>query len=196
MDMELIKSSRVSYFYDDIKTPSIDNEYLKAFDFFYNFNRYYNEDKYIEHTLSILDEIKNKEQYIISEFYKKSDKNKLCLFKDKGYRKDLNNAIYNESIDKHSLLSLIRFYYFLPKENIKYNLYIRNNIFVLDIRNKKNVLLQLRFLDNGNVDFLSLDEDPIAEDDCKTYVLKGTFSTSEYLDKSYKIKRLLNILYE
>lgn len=194
--MELIKSGKTLFVNKEIKTSNISDNNLECFyvsDYFYPS---YNKDEYFSNISAILEKIENNKKYIISKFYLSSDKNKLCLFKNKSDRIYFNKAIDNNELDICSLLGFIRFYDFLPKINTKYSWRIKENILILDIKNKSNVLLQLRFLDNGNVDFLSLDEDPIAEDDYKTYVLKGTFSTSEYLDKSYKIKRLLNILYE
>ena len=192
--MELIKSNKILFQDNEINTFNINNASLECF--FSMERSRFDEEKYQNDLSSMLGLIYKKEKYIISRFYVKSDRNKLCLFKDKSKRQYLNDALYKNEINTCSLLSFIRFYYFLPKINRKYSLTIKNNIFILDIKNANNVLLQLRFLSNGNVDFLSFDEDPISKDDHKTYVIKGSFSTSEYLDKSYKINRLLNILYE
>ena len=194
--MELIELRKVIFHDNEINTFSI-NDY--SLEYFFIMKQYYSnfdKEKYQSNLSSMLNFINKKEKHIISRFYVKSDKNRLRLFKDKSKRQFLNEAFYNNEIDTCSLLSLLRFYDFLPKINRKYSLHIKNNIFVLDIKNTNNILLQLRFLNNGNVDFLSLDEDSISEDDHKTYVIKGSFSTSEYIDKSYKINRLLNILYE
>lgn len=194
--MELIKLEKTLFINKEIKISNLSNGNLECFyvsDFFYPS---YDKDEYLKKLSPILIGIQNKKKYIISEFYFRSDKHKLCLFKNKSDRIYFNEAIYNDKLDISSLLSFIRFYDFLPNVNVKYSWRVKGNIIILDIKNINNVLLQLRFLENGNIDFLSLDEDPIAKDDYKTYVLKGTFSTSEYLDKSYKIKRLLNILYE
>lgn len=59
---------------------------------------------------------------------------------------------------------------------------------------KNNINLVINFNSNYLIDFFSYDNDKSVENDKLIYSMKGTFSSSSNLRKSYKIERLLSIL--
>lgn len=61
---------------------------------------------------------------------------------------------------------------------------------------KNNINLVINFNSNYLIDFFSYDNDERAVNDKLIYSMKGTFSSSSDLRKSYKIERLLSILGE
>ncbi|HAV4458078.1 TPA: hypothetical protein R7Q74_002656 [Acinetobacter baumannii] len=59
---------------------------------------------------------------------------------------------------------------------------------------KNNINLVINFNNNYLIDFFSYDNDPDTVNDKLIYSMKGTFSSSSNLKKSYKIERLLSVL--
>lgn len=105
-------------------------------------------------------------------------------------------------LEKRSFVNFLRYYkelYELSKLNyiiFSKFLVIDNGILMLEINNKfENITLELKFLTNGKVDFLSMDNDKIEENEKQCYIMRGTLSTSTKLRKSYKMKRLLNVIH-
>lgn len=106
------------------------------------------------------------------------------------------------ALEKRSFVNFLRYYkelYELSKLNyiiFSKFLVIDNGILMLEINNKfENITLELKFLTNGKVDFLSMDNDKIEENEKQCYIMRGTLSTSTKLRKSYKMKRLLNVIH-
>ncbi len=106
------------------------------------------------------------------------------------------------ALEKRSFINFLRYYkelYELSKLNyiiFSKFLVIDNGILMLEINNKfENITLELKFLTNGKVDFLSMDNDKIEENEKQCYIMRGTLSTSTKLRKSYKMKRLLNVIH-
>lgn len=105
-------------------------------------------------------------------------------------------------LEKRSFVNFLRYYkelYELSRLNyiiFSKFLVIDNGILMLEINNKfENITLELKFLTNGKVDFLSMDNDKIEENEKQCYIMRGTLSTSTKLRKSYKMKRLLNVIH-
>ena len=93
------------------------------------------------------------------------------------------------------LLIFLRYYkelYELSKLNyiiFSKFLVIDNGILMLEINNKfENITLELKFLTNGKVDFLSMDNDKIEENEKQCYIMRGTLSTSTKLRNLIKWK--------
>lgn len=74
----------------------------------------------------------------------------------------------------------------------KYHLNVNKGIISLRFETT-NFSLLLTFLNNGKVSFLSLDRD-FSNDKSLCYIFEGELSTSNLVNKSWKINRLLTIL--
>lgn len=92
-----------------------------------------------------------------------------------------------------SFINLVRYYPILIKYISKdnYNVSILDEIIRLRIF-RKNVNLILHFRSDFLIDFYSYDND-VDKDEKLVYTMKGTFSSSSKIRKSYKIERLLSL---
>lgn len=106
----------------------------------------------------------------------------------------LLSLIENEDVDNKSFINLIRHF---PYINVyihsnNYNITIIKNIIRLQIWHD-NIHLVLNFRNDFLIDFYSYDKVSDNENDSLVYSMKGCFSSSSSLDKSYKIERLLSL---
>lgn len=175
-------------------SENIDN-YSSNFKEISNFNEYHYDNFKIEeikrsiNVSFVLNSIKNYKSYNHFIFN---------FFQESGYESSLSEEILDKSLEKNSLINFIRYFneleYFLRKRDFYVDL---TELGFLNIRfmsrNRNSGYLELVFNKNGKVDFVSLDKeyDPLEK---KTYVMRGYIETSDRLQKSYKINRLMSIL--
>lgn len=120
------------------------------------------------------------------------------FFSSIGYESCLSEEIFEKKLERNSLVNFIRYFneleFFLKKREFYVDL---TELGFLNIRlmsrNQNTGYMELIFNKNGKVDYLSLDKeyDPLEK---KTYVMRGHIETSDRLQKSYKINRLMSIL--
>src|SRR5690606_34939094 len=106
--------------------------------------------------------------------------------------------IFEKSLERNSLVNFIRYFNELEYYFKKREFYIElTELGFINIRlmskNHNTGYIELTFNKNGKVDYISLDKeyDPLEK---KTYVMRGCIETSDRLQKSYKINRLMSIL--
>ena len=120
------------------------------------------------------------------------------FFHDIGYQDCLSKDIFEKNLERNSLVNFIRYFneleYFFKKREFYVELTELGFINIrLMARNHNTGYMELTFNKNGKVDYISLDKeyDPLEK---KTYVMRGYIETSDRLQKSYKINRLMSIL--
>ena len=120
------------------------------------------------------------------------------FFHDMGYEACLSEEIFEKSLERNSLVNFIRYFNELEYYFKKREFYIElTELGFINIRlmskNHNTGYIELTFNKNGKVDYISLDKeyDPLEK---KTYVMRGCIETSDRLQKSYKINRLMSIL--
>lgn len=98
----------------------------------------------------------------------------------------------------HSLVNFFRYYKELLSYFRRYSVVsvISNGLVSVIIRTADNLStqLQLIFDEDGITRFIVSDEDDIHEDEDLIFAIEGNFSSSNLLEKSYKIRKLLSIL--
>lgn len=134
-------------------------------------------------------ETKAKKDY--RDFFEKNFNNPKIL---KSKIPSVLQKLNNEEVDKKSFINFIRHFPILDNyiEDRNYNISIINNIIRLHIWHH-NINLVLHFRNDFLIDFYSYDQDPDDHKDHLVYSMKGCFSSSSSLNKSYKIERLLSI---
>ena len=115
-----------------------------------------------------------------------------------GYQDCLSKDIFENNLERNSLVNFIRYFneleYFFKKREFYVELTELGFINIrLMARNHNTGYMELTFNKNGKIDYISLDKeyDPLEK---KTYVMRGYIETSDRLQKSYKINRLMSIL--
>ena len=115
-----------------------------------------------------------------------------------GYEACLSEEIFEKSLERNSLVNFIRYFNELEYYFKKREFYVElTELGFINIRlmskNHNTGYIELTFNKNGKVDYISLDKeyDPSEK---KTYVMRGYIETSDRLQKSYKINRLMSIL--
>ncbi len=134
-------------------------------------------------------ETKAKKDY--KDFFEKNFNNPKIL---KSKIPSVLQKLNNEEVDKKSFINFIRHFPILDNyiEDRNYNISVINNIIRLHIWHYK-INLILHFRNDFLIDFYSYDQDPDDHKDNLVYSMKGCFSSSSSLNKSYKIERLLSI---
>ena len=143
---------------------------------------------------------KNDLNEVIDEFLLDSYFSSSLTLKEK-YKKLLSNS------NRGSVHNFIYCFPYLKEYFNKFGYSLFNddkyNI-ILIIKNNFGVILNLKFLYNGNIDFTVLDSDEIPEDDNKTFLIKGSFiflkthnkknNDQQLQSKFKKIIKILRIL--
>lgn len=161
---------------------------------YFNYSCYYFYSENTKHEYwSIIErwiiETKAKKDY--RDFYEQNFKNpKIQKSKIPSVLQKFNN----EEVDNKSFINFIRHFPVLDSylEDKNYNISTINNIIRLHIWHFKTNLI-LHFRNDFLIDFYSYDQDPDDHKDHLVYSMKGCFSSSSSLNKSYKIERLLSI---
>lgn len=164
----------------------------------HSFDYYYNQT--INHNnLSVIADI-TEQQGVIENFLNEFDDERQIFDKFKEKYDDfeiLKNISSHTDISFFSFINFVRYQTFFKRfislpHQINWNNKILSITF--NTENQYSTNLQLIFQENGIVRFLSLDRDEDNEDSRLSYAIDGTFSSSEFLDKSHKIEYLVAIL--
>jgi len=119
-----------------------------------------------------------------------------CYFNDPKIRRSkiptLLANLNGQEVDNKSFVNFIRHFPVLDQYILDQNFHISvlNNFIRLHIWHKKTNLV-LHFKSDFLIDFYSYDKDENDHNDHLVYSMKGSFSSSSSLRKSYKIERLL-----
>lgn len=101
--------------------------------------------------------------------------------------------------EKFSKINFERYLPYLQSymNNIQYDLDVVNDGTIVLIFHKSDFDLSFKFLSNGKTEILSLEKSNLSTHNPKEtmcYVLRGNFSSSSLVEKSYKINRVLSML--
>lgn len=148
------------------------------------------------------------EEVLINEVFsqwlleKKNDSDFICFLKSKNEsnnKLDFLVSFFNRyefsNVSERSFMNFLRHLPYLVRYFLAcdYDVFPFSDMIKLKF-NGQDVVLVLTFKNDFTMDFFSYDNDVDAEKDKLVYSVKGTFSSSSKLKKSYKIKRLMSLL--
>lgn len=136
------------------------------------------------------------------EFLESNLEAQIRSFKESDELNCFNDDLVLSDVNRKSFINFCRFYSVIRDfiRDLSESIFISDSglddgIVFIVLKNKEELLsLELRFLVNGKIRFLSMDDDELSRNERQYYVIDGIASISNSLSKSRKISRLLRML--